>query len=59
MSQNAHTLLLFFEREEDHKNCVLMLVNSERGEADKANHYAKRLGANLLVGVGLSRGGQG
>jgi hypothetical protein len=43
MSQNTTTLLLFFEQEQTHKDCLLMLLKLEQSNHEQALHYANRL----------------
>lgn len=47
MSQNANTLLLFFQDQSAHELCVLALVNLMREDEDKARGYQERLGVDL------------
>lgn len=46
MSQNAHTLLLFFKTEQQHNDCLLQFKNLYDEHAEKARFYADRLGVD-------------
>lgn len=47
MSQNAHSLMLFFDDEAQHKNCLLMLLKLSNDEEEQAQTWAQRLGVDL------------
>lgn len=47
MSQNSCSLILFFEREQAHKDCLLMLINLGREDYHKAQHYQAKLGIDM------------
>ena len=47
MSQNANTLLLFFNNPARHKLCLLMLLKLKQGDVEQAQAYADRLNVPL------------
>lgn len=47
MSQNTTTLLLFFEQEQAHKDCLLMLLKLEQSNFELAKQYAQRLNIDI------------
>lgn len=47
MSQNSNTLILFFEKESEHKDCLLMLLKLNRSEYQQAKTYAQRLNIDI------------
>jgi len=47
MSQNSHTLLLFFSKEELYKKCFQILRLLETGKPDQANKIGQDLGVNI------------
>lgn len=47
MSQNSHTLLLFFDDEQKHKDCLLMFLKLNSGENRNAQYYAERLSVDV------------
>ena len=47
MSQNAHRLLLVFDDEQTHKNCLLMLLRLNEQKFDQAAVFAERLGIDI------------
>ena len=49
MSQDTHTLLLFFDDEVLHKRCLLMFINLQRGDMDKAKQFSDPLGVTSVV----------
>lgn len=49
MSQNSNSLVLFFDDENLHKTCLLMLINLERGDFDKASKFSDCLGVTSLM----------
>lgn len=47
MSQNAHSLLLFFDDEQRHKICLLMFLKLDKGEDTEAEAYGAKLGVDV------------
>lgn len=47
MSQNAHSLLLFFDDEIRHKHCLLMFLKLNKGDDTQAQTWAQRLGVDI------------
>lgn len=47
MSQNANTLMLFFDNQTQHESCVLAIVNLMRGDDAKSKEWQGRLGVDL------------
>lgn len=47
MSQNAHTLLLFFRKEEPYKKCLQILRLLEAGKSDQAEKIGQNWGVNI------------
>jgi hypothetical protein len=49
MSQNSHTLLLFINDEQTHKNCLLMFLKLHGDDDEQARVYADRLGVDVTT----------
>ena len=47
MSQNCHTLLLFFDDAAIQKDCLLMLLRLEQEKFEDAQYFAERLGLDM------------
>jgi hypothetical protein len=47
MSQNAHTLLLFFDNKDLFKTCLGMFKHLDAGEPEKAAEYGRQIGVDL------------
>lgn len=47
MSQNSQSLLLFFDDEAAHKNCLLMLLRLSSSENEQAQLFSNRLGVDI------------
>ena len=47
MSQDAHSLLLFFDDESRHKQCLLMLLKLHKQEDEEASRWSAALGVDI------------
>ncbi len=47
MSQNSHTLLLFYKDKQQHKNCLLMFLKLNDGDKEKAKYFSNLLGVDV------------